>query len=616
VSDTRTSASTAPLSHEAQEKNYISSDGGTAFASSSSSAEQVVEDMECMFEGLENWDSSAYIGSISHEELGKNNSSRSDGGTGYAGTPNDTRIVAENLKLAQARAQNYDAQRIAYLNNMEKDLKKREDWDVMQCFLGSERQNKLQETLVEVLRESSVTEWEERFPVLMAALRLCHLLASDIQLASAFFSSTHSYSAKNRSSCSLLSSIDELAEQARLILHESHKRENSPLPYVELNSSDIAVATFLLQVQDEANKALSQLVDHEGSPNTSSLQFQSPLLQFSSVASSSLSSPAKIYHHSLEDEYWRRLGNFRLDFVDDLPNHAFEAKGLFSGKERNTVWVGGDNRHLYKELVSYKTSLPIECGSSIFVRVKSSQIHLVRALITGAEGTPYANGCFVFDIFLPYDYPNVCPEVRFCTTGNGHVRFNPNLYNDGQVCLSLLGTWHGPGWIANQSTLLQVLLSIQSMIFVPDPYFNEPAWDINRGTPQGRQSSENYNTKIREYTWKYAILEPLQQSLHVCTTTTNNVAKENMRTSSNSFSNCPEFMQVITEHFRCKSQVVRDQIESWFSISNQQEQQKLFTLKSGLGLKRNHKGDDAATEENISSSSSCVNDLTLLLEQL
>jgi hypothetical protein len=29
---------------------------------------------------------------------------------------------------------------------------------------------------------------------------------------------------------------------------------------------------------------------------------------------------------------------------------------------------------------------------------------------------------------------------------------------DGKVCLSLLGTWSGPGWVAGRSTLLQVCL--------------------------------------------------------------------------------------------------------------------------------------------------------------
>jgi baculoviral IAP repeat-containing protein 6 len=44
-------------------------------------------------------------------------------------------------------------------------------------------------------------------------------------------------------------------------------------------------------------------------------------------------------------------------------------------------------------------------------------------------------------------------------TGGGAVRFNPNLYNCGKVCLSLLGTWtgkEGEGWNAEVSTALQV----------------------------------------------------------------------------------------------------------------------------------------------------------------
>ncbi len=28
-------------------------------------------------------------------------------------------------------------------------------------------------------------------------------------------------------------------------------------------------------------------------------------------------------------------------------------------------------------------------------------------------------------------------------------------FKDGKVCLSLLGTWAGPGWVAGKSTLLQ-----------------------------------------------------------------------------------------------------------------------------------------------------------------
>jgi ubiquitin-protein ligase len=34
---------------------------------------------------------------------------------------------------------------------------------------------------------------------------------------------------------------------------------------------------------------------------------------------------------------------------------------------------------------------------------------LLRALITGPAATPYENGCFLFDILLPPDYPDSPP---------------------------------------------------------------------------------------------------------------------------------------------------------------------------------------------------------------
>ena len=74
------------------------------------------------------------------------------------------------------------------------------------------------------------------------------------------------------------------------------------------------------------------------------------------------------------------------------------------------------------------------------------------------------------------------------TTGQGSVRFNPNLYNCGKVCLSLLGTWdgeRGETWDPACSTVLQVIVSIQSLILVPQPYFNEPSFEQDMGTPMG-----------------------------------------------------------------------------------------------------------------------------------
>ena len=84
--------------------------------------------------------------------------------------------------------------------------------------------------------------------------------------------------------------------------------------------------------------------------------------------------------------------------------------------------------------------------------------------------TPYSAGVFLFDVFFPPQYPSKPPQVNLQTTGKGTVRFNPNLYNNGKVCLSLLGTWEGAAgetWSEQTSSFLQVIISIQSLIFVP-----------------------------------------------------------------------------------------------------------------------------------------------------
>ena len=72
----------------------------------------------------------------------------------------------------------------------------------------------------------------------------------------------------------------------------------------------------------------------------------------------------------------------------------------------------------------------------VFYHLLLSQLH---ALITGPFDTPYEGGFFYFFIRCPPDYPIHSPRVKFMTTDEGRVRFNPNLYKNGKVCLSILG---------------------------------------------------------------------------------------------------------------------------------------------------------------------------------
>ncbi|XP_062304886.1 (E3-independent) E2 ubiquitin-conjugating enzyme UBE2O [Osmerus eperlanus] len=111
-----------------------------------------------------------------------------------------------------------------------------------------------------------------------------------------------------------------------------------------------------------------------------------------------------------------------------------------------------------KEMALLATSLP----DGIMVKTFEDRMDLLSALIKGPTRTPYEDGLFLFDIQLPNIYPAVPPLFRYLSQCGG--RLNPNLYDNGKVCVSLLGTWIGKGterW-TSKSSLLQVLISIQA----------------------------------------------------------------------------------------------------------------------------------------------------------
>ena len=93
------------------------------------------------------------------------------------------------------------------------------------------------------------------------------------------------------------------------------------------------------------------------------------------------------------------------------------------------------------------------------------------ALIIGPSETPYFGGNYFFEITYPTDYPHSPPKVKYCTNGN-EIRFNPNLYKCGKVCVSLLNTWRGEQWTSCQS-ISTVLLTLCTLL-CNEPLLNEP----------------------------------------------------------------------------------------------------------------------------------------------
>eukprot|EP00756_Hemistasia_phaeocysticola_P063905 Hpha_TRINITY_DN7374_c0_g1::TRINITY_DN7374_c0_g1_i1::g.10102::m.10102/K10585/UBE2Z; ubiquitin-conjugating enzyme E2 Z len=135
------------------------------------------------------------------------------------------------------------------------------------------------------------------------------------------------------------------------------------------------------------------------------------------------------------------------------------------------------------------------------IRVFADEVRadFAHALIEGPAGTPYEGGVFYFILWFPPRFPLLPPKVRFATTDGGRVRFNPNLYADGKVCLSVLGTFSGPSWVPSLG-VRGTLLSIQSLLSA-EPWENEP--EIHAGTAEQRAL---YNESLRHETVRVAAI--------------------------------------------------------------------------------------------------------------
>lgn len=245
---------------------------------------------------------------------------------------------------------------------------------------------------------------------------------------------------------------------------------------------------------------------------------------------------------------------------DDLKERQFESADItsFSSKLKADTLSSDSSRRIMREFSSLKKSLPFNYESSVFFRYDESSMNKIKFLITGPKDTPYQDGCFVFEMVLPPTYPKVCPQVQIITTGRGSVRFNPNLYNCGKVCLSLLGTWSGrpeEAWNEN-STMLQLFVSIQSLILIDHPYFNEPGYQSSYGTPHGMERSAKYNEDVQANNIKWAIIDAITNP-------------------------DPCFADIIKTHFKLKKNDIIQMATEW-GKKNSRVQSQLDTLKSVL----------------------------------
>ncbi|KAJ9149632.1 UBC-like protein [Coniochaeta hoffmannii] len=168
---------------------------------------------------------------------------------------------------------------------------------------------------------------------------------------------------------------------------------------------------------------------------------------------------------------------------------------------------------------------------SLAVACRDIDVRNVKALIIGPHDTPYEFGFFEFAFKFHKEYPRKSPTVTAVTTNGGRTRFNPNIYSNGKVCLSILGTWRGERgeeWSAAQG-LESILLSIQSLMST-NPYENEPGFE-DANEPSDKKNQTDYVQKIRHETLRISVIQRMEEYLDLASdgsAATSAVTREDM----------------------------------------------------------------------------------------
>jgi len=127
------------------------------------------------------------------------------------------------------------------------------------------------------------------------------------------------------------------------------------------------------------------------------------------------------------------------------------------------------------------------------------------AVIFGPNDTLYQYGAYFFSFCYPDDYPFSPPKLKYFTN-DGYTRFNPNLYRNGKVCISILNTWKGEQWTSCQTTR-SVLLTLITILH-NKPLLNEP------GFKEDNKSFKPYNDIIKYKNYEVAIYNILTKKLN------------------------------------------------------------------------------------------------------
>ena len=149
--------------------------------------------------------------------------------------------------------------------------------------------------------------------------------------------------------------------------------------------------------------------------------------------------------------------------------------------------------------VKYLINNPLD-NENIYYKHCEDNILKGYALLIINNKSPYQYGNYLFEFNFPNNYPFSPPTLKYLTN-DGNMRFNPNLYIDGKVCLSLLNTWNGEGWTSSQ-TIYSILITLTTL-FNNKPLLNEPGIHFNN------ENIEKYNLLVSYKNIEISIIDQI-----------------------------------------------------------------------------------------------------------
>lgn len=165
-------------------------------------------------------------------------------------------------------------------------------------------------------------------------------------------------------------------------------------------------------------------------------------------------------------------------------------------------------RRLKKELIRYNDSLAEDTKRGVlrdyYYFPDSSNIGNGYVLIVGPKDTPYDGGFYVVKMMFGEQYPHAPPKCEYKPLCS--IRQSPNLYEDGKVCLSVIGTW-GESTYKSTMGFHQIIMSIVGSVMKENALDCEPPYDYSRSTADKLNNCRNYDDIVKYANFRYNVYE-------------------------------------------------------------------------------------------------------------